>query len=434
MKKSQEAKLPKSSESELEITDISYWKDKVAQLDLFLKEQYEKNKNQLFSFKSKKSKDIDKKIFKYAPIEIRSNEDFMLEMVRKGYVGFYELPKELKHKKDFVLRYANELNNAYYFCIDDEMMLDEEIFILFLKKDEKTYTKLAYSYELTKKYGSAEKALEFLDINPKVYEHFPSKVKENLEVSRKAVDLDINNIGFMTKAISCKILKNRDECLEIINKKVDYFPMMSKKFRSDLDFMKEVLSRKPSYIELAADKIKHNSEIVEISVGAYNLLRHISEDSKRNEALMRKHLEHAPMNYVLLKDYVDINKIMTEIISRYHYTYEYLQEKDKENDDFIFAVLKHDGFFSFKNKEKSDFSYYGYTKKVSIFNILPIKIQDEIIQEFTSQEGLNKDEFMYFDEDEKQSLYLSYARNKYTNIYLKKHLVKNEETRKRFKV
>lgn len=434
MKKIAQIKIPQSNESEKRIVDINYWKEKALQLDAFLMQEYEKNKNKIFILKSKKHKEIDKKIFKYAPIEILSNQDFMLDMVRKSYVSFYELPKVVKNNKEFIFRYANELDNAYYFCIDDEMLLDEEVFNLFLKKDHKTYTAINYKHVLLQKYGSAERALEFLEINPKVYEHFPSRIKENLTVSRKAVDLDIDNIQFMTKAISYKILKNREECLEIVKKKIEYFPMMSKKFRSDLEFMKEVLTRKPSFIELTDKKIKDKPEIVELCLGAYNLLEHVSEETKRNEKLMVEHLNRVPMNYYLLKGYVDIDKIMTEIIIKHHYAYEYLQDKDKDNNDFIYAVLNHQGFFSLDKKERGDFSYYGYYRKVSIFNILPLRIQDQVIQEFNNQEHINKDEFIYYDEDEKQSYYLSYARNKYTNIYLEKTLAKNKETRQRVKI
>ncbi len=434
MKKSAQIKMPQSDESEKIITDINYWKEKAVQLDAFLQQEYEKNKNKMFILKSKKHKEIDKKIFKYAPIEILSNQDFMLDMIRKSYIGFYDLPNDMKKNKDFIFRYANELDNAYYFCIGNEMLLDEEVFNLFLKKDHKTYTEIHYKYVLSQKYGSAEKALEFLEINPKVYEHFPTRIKENLTVSRRAVDLDIDNIKFMTKAISYKVLKNRDECLEIVKKKIEYFPFMSKKFRSDLEFMKEVLTQKPSFIELTDKKIKDNPEIVELCIGAYNLLGHVSEETKRNEKLMAEHLERVPMNYYLLKKYVDVDQIMTEIIIKHHYAYEYLQDKDKDNNDFIYAVLNHQGYYSLDKKEKGDYSYYGSYRKVSIFNILPLRIQEQIIQEFNSQEHINKDEFMYYDEDEKQSYYLSYARNKYTNIYLEKTLAKNKETRQRVKI
>jgi hypothetical protein len=415
--KKQFINLPEESK----IEDVEYWVQKMTEVTSFLHEEYkrnsEKNKSKYSYFgksKKKKAKERkDYKIFEFAPQSILLNEDLMIKSLEEGYIRFFELEEKLQLSKEFSLRYLNENKFSYYFNIKKEVLLDEEVFIICIKKDAKTYTAIKWERDLYIKYGTKEKALELLDLNSNIYEYFEDKLKDDLDVAKKAAYLNVNNSSFMKKSVSAKIFTDKEISLKLLDSNLDLFIKINNKFRDDEELMTNFIGKRPSLFEFASTRLKNKRGFVEKSLRAYNLLDHISDEFKKDPILMEVHLANCPGSFYELKNFLDVKPLMVNNILKSYHLYEYLRDKEKLDEDYIFAVLNHNDFFR-KNENNLTFGY----ERVNIIKILPEEIQKSLFNELLETYPKNK----YENNKELDDELLSFARKKYTNIRLTKNL------------
>lgn len=409
--------------NEIEQINEIYWTTKMSNISNFLLEEYKKNNNNIYSYSKKTSKNSKNKtksrkdfnVFEFAPEEILKNENLMLKSISDGFISYFNLKECLRDNKSFALRYLREVEYNYYFCLSEKMLEDEDIFNICIKKDAKTYTSMNYNSILYKIHGSKEKASFFLDINPAVFEFFEDSYKSDIDLAKKALRLDIKNTEFLKKSISNKIFKDRDLIDKALTENIDFFLKINNKYRDNEEFLIPIIEKKPSFIEHVSKRLKAKKSFISFALGAYNLMDHIPEEFKKDHDMMKIHLLSQPHSRFEISKYQDIKKLLVECIIYKSYMYEYLLDKEKLDEEYIFAVLNHNNFY----KKIED--YFHPYKKVSIFQILPTELQRNLISECLDHFTKNKKTNILCDELEELSL--SFARNKYTNIYLEKNLI-----------
>lgn len=423
---------------EEKIIDIDYWTKKMSDISKHVLEEHQKNHPDGYSSyinkkRNKKTKSLkDFNIFEFASKEVLLNEDLMLKAIENGFIYYHNLQDELKNSKNFALRYVKENKNSYYFSLPENMLLEDNIFELCLRKDPKTYTSIYYNHELSKKYSSKEQALKFLDINSSVYEFLGDSLKNELSIAKKAIDLDIMNVKFMKKQTSAKIFIDASLCQKLLEKDSSFFIKINNKFRDDEEFVIPFLKSNPTLIEFLSNRLKNKREIVKIAAKAYNLLENICEEFKKDPELMELHLSSVISHHWEIKKYQDIKPLIFNILKNSYYNYDYLPSHMKEDPDYIYAVLLHDGFYK-KTKDNPSFYSTRY-EKVTMLQILPEALQQQLTKEF--MEEYPQKQIYDLTEKEREEVILSYARNKYTNMYLKKHLKTEDEQEKikKFKI
>lgn len=420
---------------ESQIEDVNYWIQKMSDVNNYLLEEARvEQKRSYYNYdfgltkKKKPKKKKEKKdfqLFEFAPKSILTNEDLMLKAVDESFIHFFHLDESLRENKSFVLRYLNELKYSYYFCLSENLLMDEEIFKICLKKDEKTYTSLTYKMNLHKFYGK-EKGLEFLDINPKVYEHFSSNLKDDMDIAQKAIALDLNNAAHMKKSISAKIFKNKEIATTLLNKSFDFFEKVNNKLRDDEEFMGFAVNGRPSLIEFASQRLREKKEFVQKAATAYNLLRFIPEKFKKDPDLMRDHIGHNPTSYMEIAKYQDVKPLLLHHLKKQYFVYDYLSDDMKKDPDYLYFVLQYDGFY------KKDDAFSFYQTKTPMIQIIPKDLQRELTEECNAEYPI-KEIFRMSDRDRELEV-LSYARKKYTNMYLTTHLPNETEKKKKLKL
>lgn len=425
-----------NSEEEKEIKEIFYWENKMKVIheEMTIFNSKIKNKN---SKKIKRQSSYN--IFEFAPKEVLMNEDFMIKALNETFIYFFMLPKELQENKDFNIRYLKEVNYSYYYNIDYKMLENEDVMVAAIQKNAEALTKINTHYNLRKIYLNEEKLLKLLEVNPKITQFFDKEWKNNEVIARKAIELDLENVKFINKKTCRKIFIDKDKVEKLLNTKQSDFEMVNferinSKFFKDKEFLLKYLPKSPQIIKFVPDKMKSDMDILKLAAPAWNFLDEIDDKYKKDKDLMKIHLGHNPFNYEKVGEHIDIKSIMVSLIKKQHYPYTYLKEEDKRDEDYIYAVLDHDYFYE-KPDSSIRYSTYSYNYQRSyIVKILPKDIQDEIIKEANEKYP----EINVFNAsrpkstDEVEALILKYARDKYLNIYLKKHL--NNKTSEKNKV
>lgn len=425
-----------NSEEEQKITDIFYWENKMKVVEEGMTLFNSKIKNK----KSKQiKKQYDYKVFEYAPKEILLNEDLMLKAINDGFTYFFLLPEELQNNKDFNIRYLKEVNYSYYYSISSKMLENEEVMIAAIQKHAEAFSKINDYYNLRNIYLNEEKVLEFLDINPKIVQFLDKDWKSNENVARKAIDLDMENVKYLTKKTCRKIFDEITIVDKLLSLKVnlmgtDNFEKINLKFFKDKNFLIKYLPNAPQIIKFAPEKLKHDMDILKLAAPAWNFLDEVDDKYKKDVGLMSKHLEHNPFYYEKVSQFLDIKPIMVSLIKKQHYPYSYLNEEDKKDPDYIYAVLEHDAFY--QKPEITNHSYYAPYERVSILKILPTEIQVELHKEATERyPDLNiMRATKQLSEEEAQKKILKHARDKYLDLYLRKHLNNLENNKKKLKL
>lgn len=424
-----------NSEEEEKITDIFYWENKMKVVEEAMTLFNSKIKNK----QSKKiKKTYDYKVFEYAPKEILSNEDLMIDAINRGFTYFFLLPEELQNNKEFNIRYLKEVNYSYYYNISSKMLENEEVMIVALKKHADAFTKINDYYNLREIYLNEEKVIEFLDINPKIVQFLDKDWKSKEKIARKAIDLDINNVKYLTRKTCRKIFNEITKVDELLNLKTnlgeDNFEKINSKFFKDKNFLMKYLPNAPQIIKFVPEKLKHDMDILKLSAPAWNFLDEVEDKYKKDIDLMTKHLEHNPFYYQKVSEYLDVKPIMVSLIKQQHYPYSYLKEEDKKDPDYIYAVLEHESFY--EKPDMVNHSYYAPYKRSSILKILPKEVQIELFAEATERyPDLNiMRATKQLSEEEANGKILKYARDKYLDMYLRKHLNNPENNKKKLKL
>lgn len=422
------------------IEDVNYWTNKMSDISNYTQKKIalEVDKSKSFSSHKSKTKKIkplmDYKIFEFAPPSIMRNEDLMLKAIESNFVYFFQLPDVLKNNKDFSLRYLNEVKHSYSFNLSEDVLEHEEIFKMCLERDARTYALAdSYSHKLVK-YKTIEKAFAFLKINPKVYEYFPNKYKENIELSKLAIELDLNNANFMRKSVSQKIFKNKELALKLIEKDIAFFPKIHNSFRKDELIMSEVVKKMPHFIEYASEDLRNKKSFVKLAVSAYNLLDYISDDFKKDPELMERFLANNPNYEWEVSKYLDVAPLFINIIKGSTYFYERLTEENKTKDEYVFAILEHNDYYGKIDSElkTGDWYSYGGYRKMPIFHILPTKLKSELMDEFYEKNPSKRLSALSSEEQIEECL--SFARKKYVNIYMNKYIDNNGREKKKIKI
>jgi hypothetical protein len=405
-------------ETEINEKEPQYWADKMSNIEVWLLEAYKKQvEKEKYNFSKKKTKGLperkDLNIFEFAPKEILENQDVMLKAVDSSFINYFNLPETLKKSREFTLRYLKE-GRGYHFCIEKEFLIEDEIFNFCLKKDARTYTEIYYKRDFYEKFGSKEKALEFLDMNPKVYEFLGDILKNDTDIAKKAIELDLENVQHVSKRTSAKVLKNDELVKKVLDKNLDWFIKINNKYRDNEEFLLPYIEKRPSLIEFISPRLREKKEFIEKAVGAYNLMEYISEEFKRDKELMLRHLSHQPYARYELSKLFDVVPLVVKVIQKQQYMYDRLSDNEKVNPDYIYALLEHQDFY-----KKND-NFFSSYEKANIFQKLPEVIQNEVKNEYLEK---NKHLNLNFSSQEDLEIeLLMYARNKYVNLYLEKSL------------
>ena len=148
-------------------------------------------------------------------------------------------------------------------------------------------------------------------------------------------------------------------------------------------------------------------------------MKHIPDEFKKDPQLMTMHLENCVQSYWEVQKFQDIKPLFFNILKKSHYIYNRFNEEMKSDEDYIYALLRHDYFF----KQPKD-SFLPY-EKVNIIQLIPDKIQKQLIKEYQEifSNDLNKPIGTTPTDDD----LLDYSRKKYTNLYLQKQLSSKQE-------
>lgn len=419
-------------ETEVNETEPQYWTNKMSNIEVWLLDFYKKQvEKEKYNFSKKKSKKLperkDLNIFEFAPKEILENQDLMLKAVDSSFISYFNLSETLKKNREFTLRYLKE-GRGYHFCIEKEFLIEDEIFNSCLEKDARTYTEIYYKRDFYDKFGSKEKALEFLDLNPKVYEFLGDILKNDVDIAKKAIELDLNNVQYANKRVSAKVLKDDELVKKVLDKNLDWFIKINNKYRDNEEFLLFYIEKRPSLIEFVSPRLREKREFIEKAIGAYNLMEYISDEFKKDKDLMTRHLAHVPSARYELNKIFDVIPLMVKVIQKQQYTYDYLSNKEKMNPDYIYGLLEHQDFY-----KKND-NFFASYEKANIFQKLPVEVQNEIRSEYLEKnKHLN---ISFSSQEDLETELLMYARNKYVNLYLEKTLreEKDESKKSKFKI
>ena len=422
----------KNNQEEIKINNPIYWEDK---MEAILKEVCVIN-NKIKNKNSKKIKTPhDYNIFEFASKEIIKDKNLMIKALDKGFIYFFEIIEELKNDIDFNLQYLKEVRTTYYYNLNNKVLENEDVFKLSIKKNAETF-KLITSrsdYNLRKKYLNEEKIIEILILNPKVIQYLDVNWKKNINVVKKAIELDVKNYKHINKSICKKVFDKLEVVQELLSDNVDSYEKFEKinnKFFKNKDFLIEYLPKCPQIIRLINKKLKNDIDILKLAAPASNFLEHISDENKKNTELITKHLEHNPFNYKKLEGILNVKPIMMNLIKKEHYPYTYLNEEDKYDEDYIYAVLEHNEFYI--KPDNTRYSFFISYQKVSILNILPeevlLRLKEEIKEKYPTRY------YTLLSEEDFLVELLSFAKDKYLNIYLNKNLKQKEIDYKKIKI
>lgn len=378
-----------NSPEEHQIEDPQYWINKI--IHYF----------DLVDINQKNTRRIDLNIFKYAPQSILFNHDVMIEAINKNFISYVLLDKKLTDNKDFVLKYAKEVKYAYFFLICDELKADEDIFKAFIEKDSTVYQSVYRVKDLYHKYSTVEGIKELLQLNPKVYKYLPKKIKEDINIASLVVELDIDCVDLISKRLTSKIFNNNQINDILLGYKIQHFDKINNKFRDNEDFLLPWLKKNPSLIKFISPRLLAKKDFIKYAASSYDFLSYIPNELKKEESIIRAHLESYPYHYSEVEQYIDIKPIMIELIKKNPKVYTDINEEMKLDDDYIYAVLYHETYY-----------HKNYAKE--ILNILPTSLYASLDKE--TREFKKNSSFITYAE------ILSFARSKYNKLFFDKYL------------
>jgi len=172
-----------------------------------------------------------------------------------------------------------------------------------------------------------------------------SKFQEDIDIAKKAISININNVKYLKKSISSKIFNNKELNEKLLTHNLDYFNKINNKFRDNEEFFTHYIKQKPSLIEYASKRLKNNKDFVSLALTAYNLLENIPDTFKSDQEMMQKHISSCPHSIYEISKFQNVKPLIMNILHDKHYIYEYLNNERKMDDDYIYAVLNHNTFF-----------------------------------------------------------------------------------------
>lgn len=388
---------------EKDILDRKYWLDK-AQGKLVVPENKKKKK-----ITKRKPKFELKNILKFAPNEIKQDEEIVLFALENAYMHLSDVDDSLKENKEFLLKYVDTVKYPSFLSIPKNFQKDDDIFLKIFAKDDSAFR--YYSWE-SNKYSNKEGIRKLIEINPLIIKDLSNTYKDDLELAKLVIDKAPNLIECLNKRTTEKICVDKQYCKDLLKKNIQAFSYLSLKLRNDKDFVFPYVKKNPRFLENVSKRLRNNKEFMEQFTDTFMFLFCAGEDILKDEELMLKALNFSPTCIFKIDKSLQNKEFYEKAIKLHPKSYQNISSKHQLDDDLIHFLLTHETYYNDKYE------------KQSTVDLIPISKLAQCREEY---DVLPKNECISFD---------NYVRKRFINLYLTNNLPldNTQEKQKKFKI